>query len=88
MLLVASHKLTAVLTQYHQRLMILDEQIHHLDAQSLANLGQWLLRRWNKCIARKIEAEVTLSDVGIDKRVLEEQWKAQVQTQTRPAPRM
>ncbi|KAI6012897.1 hypothetical protein BKA83DRAFT_4466295 [Pisolithus microcarpus] len=41
---------------YHQRLFVIDFQVHHLDMKSLAGLGKWLLCRWNHCQEKKSTA--------------------------------
>ena len=68
--------------------MVLDEQVKHLDSQSLTNLGAWLARRRKNCRIKRAEAEQWLRESGVDEVVLRAQWAAQVVSQTRPLPRM
>ncbi|KAJ3474207.1 hypothetical protein NLI96_g12591 [Meripilus lineatus] len=72
---------------YHQRLLVLDEQVKYLDTKSLLGLGMWLNRRWQRCESMKREAEDHLLRDGVDMEVLKAEWEAQVRTQTKPAPR-
>ncbi|KAF8834234.1 hypothetical protein BDN67DRAFT_992712 [Paxillus ammoniavirescens] len=60
---------------YHQRLFVLDLQVHHLDAKSCLGYGNWLSRRWSNWSCSVLE------------ETLRSKWAAQVVTQTRPAPR-
>lgn len=66
--------------------MVLDEQIKHLDRQSLRYLGHWLARRWAHTQERKTNAMTALAFSGVDIGTLREQWAAQVHAQTRPLP--
>ncbi|KAI6016833.1 hypothetical protein BKA83DRAFT_4059403 [Pisolithus microcarpus] len=72
---------------YHQRLFVIDFQVHHLDMKSLAGLGKWLLRRWNHCQEKKSTASNGLRRCGVDISTLQTQWEAQISAQTKPAPR-
>ncbi|KAI6039435.1 hypothetical protein EDC04DRAFT_2867975 [Pisolithus marmoratus] len=41
---------------YHQRLFVLDNQIHHFDKKAFAALGQWLNKKWTLCKSKKMLA--------------------------------
>ncbi|KIJ59164.1 hypothetical protein HYDPIDRAFT_64446, partial [Hydnomerulius pinastri MD-312] len=71
---------------FHQRMFVLNMQVRHLDRKSIATLGQWLLRRWKGCQSCKELVERALGAIGVDEEVLQAEWKAQVQHQTKPAP--
>ncbi|KAI6004876.1 hypothetical protein EDD15DRAFT_2384749 [Pisolithus albus] len=62
---------------FHQCLFVIDFQVHYLDGKSLTGLGQWLLRRWNHCQAKKASAI---------KGLRKSEWAAQVAVQTKPTP--
>lgn len=51
-------------------------------------MGNWLRRRWYHCQTKKMAAEAVLEDLGIPEETLRSEWAAQVQAQTKPAPRM
>ncbi|KII82649.1 hypothetical protein PLICRDRAFT_66933, partial [Plicaturopsis crispa FD-325 SS-3] len=72
---------------YHQRLFVLDTQVKHLDEKSLHGMGLWLSRRWVHCQRKKSDAVDLLKKCGIDDDVLRREWRAQVEEQTKPAPR-
>lgn len=72
--------------QYFQRLIVLDEQIKHLDEQSMASLGEWLARKWNDCQTKMRECKDELSRIKIDSKVLHNEWDKQVAAQTKPMP--
>ncbi|KII82995.1 hypothetical protein PLICRDRAFT_119974 [Plicaturopsis crispa FD-325 SS-3] len=72
---------------YHQRLFVLDTQVKYLDDKSLHGLGLWLARRWLHCQRKKSDATQRLRDCGISDDVLRREWDAQVNEQTKPAPR-
>lgn len=74
--------------QYNQRLLVLDEQVMHLDKKSLFTLGSWLRRRWDRCEALLEEAEEKLRGIDVTKDILRREWQAQVRFQTKPVPRM
>ena len=74
-------------SKFHQRLSILDTQVRHICQTTLATLGDWLIRKWYRCQELKHEAETELKTIGISHSVLRDQWNAQVQKQTKPAPR-
>ncbi|KAJ8581958.1 hypothetical protein M405DRAFT_868243 [Rhizopogon salebrosus TDB-379] len=75
------------MTQFNQRLFVLDTQICHLDINSLHGFGHWLHRRWIHCQAKKNEALDKLQDLDLDEDMLRAEWKAQIVHQTRPSPR-
>ncbi|KAI6037646.1 hypothetical protein EDC04DRAFT_2868602 [Pisolithus marmoratus] len=72
---------------YHQRLFVIDFQVHHLDMKSLNGLGQWLLRQWNHCQEKKASARKGLRRCGVDIPTLQAEWDAQIAAQTKPTPR-
>ncbi|KAG1898846.1 uncharacterized protein F5891DRAFT_954811 [Suillus fuscotomentosus] len=72
---------------FNQRLFVLDTQIRHLDSKSLQGFGHWLHRRWIHCQTKKNGALDSLHDLQVDEDMLRVEWKAQVDHQTRPAPR-
>ncbi|KAI6022550.1 hypothetical protein EDC04DRAFT_2575210 [Pisolithus marmoratus] len=72
---------------YHQRLFVIDFQVHHLDMKSLIGLGQWILRHWNHCQEKKAAASKGLRRCGVDIPTLQAEWDAQVAAQTKPTPR-
>ncbi|KAF7970090.1 hypothetical protein HWV62_25014 [Athelia sp. TMB] len=61
--------------------------IQHLTDKSTENLGAWLSRRYESCLAFKQEASAELLRSKKDKTFLCSQWQAQVRAQTAPAPR-
>lgn len=75
------------MTQFNQRLFVLDTQIRHLDIKSLHGFGHWLHRRWIHCQEKKNEALDKLQDLDLDEDMLRAEWKAQIVHQTRPSPR-
>lgn len=73
--------------QYYQRLFVLDLQIKYLEDKSTECLGDWLLRRWKACAAKKKIAVAGLKKAEQQSQYLRDQWALQVEAQTRPAPR-
>ena len=73
--------------QYHQRLLVIDEQVKYLDAKSLLRLGQWFKRRWLGCQSTLAKARAALEACGVDLDTLRAEWAAQCYSQTRPLPR-
>ncbi|KAG6912814.1 hypothetical protein DXG01_011805, partial [Tephrocybe rancida] len=72
---------------YHQRLYTLDRQVDHAQSEILENLGAWLLRRSRHAFAKRKAAEEVLQKCGKPEIDLRAEWKAQVETQTKPLPR-
>ncbi|KAG1896097.1 uncharacterized protein F5891DRAFT_1130422 [Suillus fuscotomentosus] len=72
---------------FNQRLFVLDTQIRHLDSKSLQGFGHWLHRHWIHCQIKKNGALDSLHDLQVDEHMLRVEWKAQVDYQTKPAPR-
>ncbi|KAG1793314.1 uncharacterized protein HD556DRAFT_1432309 [Suillus plorans] len=72
---------------FNQRLFILDTQICHLDSKSLQGFGHWLHQCWIHCQTKKNGALDSLHDLQVDEHMLRVEWKAQVDHQTKPAPR-
>ncbi|KAI6167670.1 hypothetical protein EDD17DRAFT_1773287 [Pisolithus thermaeus] len=75
-----------MLIPYHQRLFVLDNQIHHFDRKAFAALGQWLNKKWTLCKSKKMLALESLHALHIDMQTLQEEWAAQVHSQTQPLP--
>jgi hypothetical protein len=50
-------------------------------------LGHWLRRRWYHCQRNKLAAQAQLEELNMLENTLREEWAAQVQEQTKPAPR-
>ncbi|KAI6140865.1 hypothetical protein BKA82DRAFT_4019082 [Pisolithus tinctorius] len=72
---------------YHQRLFVLDNQIRHFDKKSFTALGQWLNKKWSLCKSKKTMALGALHALHVDMQTLQEEWAAQVHSQTQPLPR-
>ncbi|KAG6822958.1 hypothetical protein H0H92_011918, partial [Tricholoma furcatifolium] len=72
---------------YHQRLYTLDRQVDHAQAEILSNLGLWLLRRSRHTEQKLEDANSILQHCEYSKEYLQEQWKLQIQAQTKPLPR-
>ncbi|KIJ11573.1 hypothetical protein PAXINDRAFT_31481, partial [Paxillus involutus ATCC 200175] len=72
---------------FHQRLFVLDYQVRHLHAKSLACFGDWLHRRWLHCQKKMAAASEALASLDIDESILRDQWAAQVAHQTVPLAR-
>jgi hypothetical protein len=79
-----SSPLTILHLQFHQRLFVLDYQVRHLHAKSLACFGDWLHRRWLHCRKKMAAASEALASLDIDESILRDQWAAQVAHQTVP----
>ncbi|KAI6040545.1 hypothetical protein EDC04DRAFT_2867542 [Pisolithus marmoratus] len=71
---------------FHQHLFALDNQIRHLDVQSLFGFGQWLSKKWKVCQAKKLAAAEALQNLDVEERRLRKEWVAQVSQQTKPLP--
>ncbi|KAI6127057.1 hypothetical protein F5141DRAFT_1186285 [Pisolithus sp. B1] len=71
---------------YHQRLFVFDNQICHFDRKAFAALGQWLNKKWTLCKSKKMLALESLHALHIDMQTLQEEWAAQVHSQTQPLP--
>jgi hypothetical protein len=76
------------LFQYHHRLYTLDTQIQHIQTKSLITMAEWNKRRSLHSLAMRAEATTELELHDFDEQFLREQWKLQVQSQTKPRPRM
>ncbi|KAG6913255.1 hypothetical protein DXG01_008367 [Tephrocybe rancida] len=72
---------------YHQRLYTLNCQVDHAQSKILENLGAWLLRRSQHAFSKQKAAEEVLWKCGKPEIDLQAEWKAQVETQTKPLPR-
>ena len=72
--------------QYHSRQNTLDNQIKFLDELALAELGEWLRRKYNQCEDRRATAEKELRKNRNSIETLREEWKKQVAAQTKPIP--
>ncbi|KAG6821665.1 hypothetical protein H0H92_001570, partial [Tricholoma furcatifolium] len=71
---------------YHQRLYTLDRQVDHAQAEILNNLGLWLMRRSRHTEQKLEDANSILQHCEYSKEYLQEQWKLQIQAQTKPLP--
>ncbi|KAG2092935.1 uncharacterized protein F5147DRAFT_541870, partial [Suillus discolor] len=72
---------------FHQRLFVLDTPVRHLDNKNLVSCGNWLSWRWNNCVKRKTNAMQALRELSVDETYVRQEWKSQVDHQTRPLPR-
>jgi hypothetical protein len=79
-----SFKYLHLISQYHQRLFAIDNQVNHLSLKSLRSLGSWLARKWKQCTSKTQDALTVLDNCGHPLEVLEAQWTLQVQAQTSP----
>lgn len=79
--------LTVKFGQHHQRLYTLDSQIQHLDRESLWGLGLWIARKWKHARTKREQAEKDVSWSMRSAEFLRDQWRAQVESQTKPLPR-
>ncbi|EIN07536.1 hypothetical protein PUNSTDRAFT_33090, partial [Punctularia strigosozonata HHB-11173 SS5] len=68
---------------FHQRLYVIDTQIHHLDAVQRRSLGDWLANKYFACRSRAIVAERGLVKCGKSMATLRKEWDAQKAAQTR-----
>lgn len=73
---------------YHQRLFVIDTQVQYLDTASLRKLGHWLGRKWHQCQSRLRAAQREVSESGFSSEELRDEWRLQVEAQTKPAPSM
>ncbi|KAK7461154.1 hypothetical protein VKT23_009081 [Stygiomarasmius scandens] len=71
---------------YHLRLYTLDAQFHFGNNENLLKMGQWIARKYRLLESKRSENEKELAKSGIEIPTLREQWKDQVETQTRPLP--
>ncbi|KAI6127276.1 hypothetical protein F5141DRAFT_1250334 [Pisolithus sp. B1] len=55
---------------YHQRLFVLDNQIHHFDRKAFAALGQWLNKKWTLCKSKKMLALESFHALHIEMQTL------------------
>jgi hypothetical protein len=53
------------LSQFHQRLYLIDTQVKHLDKTSLEGLGRWLCRKWYHCVEKKDSVTEELDQLGL-----------------------
>ncbi|KAJ7199881.1 hypothetical protein GGX14DRAFT_536476 [Mycena pura] len=72
---------------YHRRLFTIDVQVEHADKASLGRLAAWLYRRTIHCEEKRREALADLKESGVRESVLRDEWKKQVETQTKPLQR-
>ncbi|KAK6972164.1 hypothetical protein R3P38DRAFT_3207371 [Favolaschia claudopus] len=72
---------------YYNRLYTLDAQITHNDEQNLFRAGEWLLRRYRRCMKKRREAAEKLRLSGKSPTELREQFALQVKAQTKPLAR-
>ncbi|KAG1809553.1 hypothetical protein EV424DRAFT_1473854 [Suillus variegatus] len=71
---------------FHQRLFVLNTQVRHLDDKNLSLYGNWLIRRWNNCVKKKSTAIQALRELSVDEICVRQEWKSQVEYQTKPLP--
>ncbi|THU97957.1 hypothetical protein K435DRAFT_661825 [Dendrothele bispora CBS 962.96] len=71
---------------YHLRLYTLDTQFHFGNTESLLNIGKWIARKYHSLDSKRTENRKELAECGIAVNSLREQWKDQVEKQTRPLP--
>ena len=76
-----------IVSQYHQRLFVIDTQVQYNDRQSLQRFGQWLRRKWFDCQSRLSTAQEEVRDSGVSPEELRAEWVLQVKAQTKPIPR-
>ncbi|KAH9912541.1 uncharacterized protein B0H18DRAFT_1088385 [Fomitopsis serialis] len=62
--------------RYHQRLFMIDTQ-----------LGHWLHRKWYQCESRLRTAQHEVQESGFSLQELRDEWRSQVEAQTKPAPK-
>ncbi|KAJ6465260.1 hypothetical protein C8R45DRAFT_1106910 [Mycena sanguinolenta] len=72
---------------YHRRLYTLDSQIDHLQKASIQRLGVWLARQWDHCEAKRWEAKAALKKSKQPLALLREEYKKQLEAQTKPLPK-
>ncbi|KAJ7187566.1 hypothetical protein GGX14DRAFT_580987 [Mycena pura] len=72
---------------YHRRLFTIDAQVEHADKASLGRLAAWLYHRTIHCEEKRREALADLKESGVRESVLRDEWKKQVETQTKPLQR-
>jgi hypothetical protein len=63
---------------------MIDHQVHHIHSKSLVQLGEWMAKQYKRSLITKFKSEQEVQDCGIDSEVLQEQWEAQVDAQTKP----
>jgi len=68
-------------------LFTIDAQVEHADKASLGRLAAWLYRRTIHCEEKMREALADLKESGVRESVLRDEWKKQVETQTKPLQR-
>ncbi|KAG2079395.1 uncharacterized protein F5147DRAFT_661900 [Suillus discolor] len=85
--LVSVKALAFRMEKFNQRLFVLDTQVRHLNNKNLVSCGNWLSRRWNNCVKRKTNAMQALRELSVDETYVRQEWKSQVDHQTRPLPR-
>ena len=73
--------------QFHQHILVIDNQICFLNEKALNGIGHWLYQQWYHCQQKKQEADGALVVCGVREYVLRAEWAAQVQEQTKPLPR-
>ncbi|KAF6751590.1 hypothetical protein DFP72DRAFT_816334 [Ephemerocybe angulata] len=69
---------------YHQRIYTLDLQVDFLKKEGMMELGDWLRRKWDTCMDKKGKAQGVLDSCPFSELELDDFWKDQVATQTRP----
>lgn len=79
---------TDVHRKFHRRLFVLDRQVEALQHDSMWKFGRWLLRRFHDAHGRQESAKAVLDAAHLTRKVLDEEWKAQVGAQLVKPPRM
>lgn len=69
--------------KYHNRLYILDQQVHFLTRASMKNIGRSMSRRYLRCMDKMAEAMRRMLLSGVHEDDLRLEWQKQVQTQTK-----
>jgi hypothetical protein len=50
-------------------------------------MGSWLVRKWNSCQAKKVDARIKLDELGLPEDLLRVEWQKQLKEQTKPTVR-
>lgn len=82
------HRLLANTTlQFHRRLFVLDRQVDALQRDSMWKIGSWLARRFHNAEGREEAVKVVLDLATLPRKVIEQEWYAQVAAQLVKPPR-
>ncbi|EIN08542.1 hypothetical protein PUNSTDRAFT_33929, partial [Punctularia strigosozonata HHB-11173 SS5] len=69
---------------YYQRFYVINLQLHHLDRLHLRSAGERLLRKYEACRQRAMEAQNGLRKCNLAVDFLRDQWTLQQTAQTKP----